>query len=171
MQHCCCGCPVPSELMAVLSPCLRFSWRTMAFESCWGSAARRSSFWREKTPQRARRCRRCWPVLTSAYEKVRARPRPPPPAATIVYSMYSPLPQTTSPFTLKTLNNHPPRSAAVSTAYCYGVASPSGDSDTSSVHTSFFSFFFLIVGTCVMLCLLISMHGPVVPARFESVNE
>lgn len=50
-----------------------FSWKTGDFESCWESVVRLSWFWREKTRQRARRCRRCWPALTSVYERVRVQ--------------------------------------------------------------------------------------------------
>lgn len=81
------------------------SWRTAASESCLESVARPSWSWREKTHQSALHYRRCWPALTSAYERVReptvtAQPLhpSPPAAATTVYSLFPHIPLHLSPY-------------------------------------------------------------------------
>lgn len=129
------------------------SWRTVDFESCWESVVKRSWSWREKMRQRARRCRRCWPAPTSAYERVRAQTDcPPPPSDCCHYCVQCVQSVATYHFT-----SHPTDSSNDLPPNCIfsmmlQSCILSGDSDTSSVHTHFsFCLFFLLV---LLLCLL-----------------
>lgn len=146
-----------SEIMALH---LCFSWRTRDFGSCWGLVVKLSWFWKETMLQRARPCRRCWLALMSAYGKVKS--------AGCLASAPSVL------LLLCTVCRHTPLHLSLyrlflprPLVHSQHFSSKLHPRVASSVHIHFLSF----VGTFNVFPNFATLHEPMVPARFLSVNE